>query len=74
MEPMTERPVIDDAAESKGWTAEELLALSPAERFDIVNQAIVTDIDQVPPHMIEAARVAIREHIAENESTDAPDQ
>ena len=53
-------------AEHKVWTAEELLALSPAQRFRIVTDCIVTDLDQ--------ARVDIREHIARTESTRTPER
>ena len=61
-------------AEHKVWTAEELLALSPAQRFRIVTDCIVTDLDQVPPNVLEQARVDIREHIARTESTRTPER
>ena len=75
MDPVTEHPTSErQPADGKVWTAEELFALPIEERFEIVRQGIVTDIDEYPPHMLEAARAAIRDHIAENESTDNSDQ
>jgi hypothetical protein len=56
-------------AERKVWTAEELLALTPDERFHLMKEHLVTDLDQFPPEMLEAARTTIRDHIAKTEST-----
>ncbi len=75
MEPVTEQsPSEKGPADGRVWTAEELFALPIEERFEVVRQGFVTDPDEYPPHLLEAARVAIREHIAENESTDTADQ
>lgn len=56
--------------DGKVWTADELLAMTPNERHEIVQAGIVTDIDQVPPHLLEQARADIRAHIAETEPGD----
>lgn len=64
-------PTIADVADDKLWTADELLAMSPAERDAVVRAGFVTDIDQVPPDLLERARADIRAHIAETEARDA---
>ena len=71
-------------AEHRVWTEEELLALRTAKRFRILTDCIVThfiatdciatDLDQVPPNVLEQARVKIREHIARTESTRTPER
>ncbi len=55
-------------AEGKIWTADELLALTPNERHEIVGAGMVTDIQKVPPGLLESARTDIRAHIAETEA------
>ncbi len=57
--------------EGKVWTAEELLALTPNERDEIIQAGIVTDVDSVPPHLLQQARADIRARIAETEAADA---
>ena len=57
--------------EGKVWTAEELLALTPNERDEIIQAGIVTDVDRVPPHLLQQARADIRARIAETEAADA---
>ena len=55
----------------KIWTADELLAMSPNERFATVQAGFVTELDDVPEHLLERARADIRAHIARSE-TDRP--
>ena len=57
--------------EGKVWTAEELLALTPNERDEIIQAGIVTDVDSVPPHLLQQALADIRARIAETEAADA---
>jgi len=57
--------------EGKIWTADELLAMTPNERHEIVKAGIVTDLDQVPLDLLETARADIRAHIAETEAAAA---
>ena len=54
----------------KVWTAEELLAMTPNERHEIVQAGIVTDLDQVPQHLLEQCQADIRAHISEIEPAD----
>jgi len=54
--------------EGKVWTADELLAMTPNEREEIVKSGIITDLDQVPPALLGQARTDIRAHIAESEA------
>ena len=55
----------------KIWTADELLAMSPNERFATVQAGFVTELDDVPEYLVERARADIRAHIARSE-TDRP--
>ena len=57
--------------DGKVWTAEELLAMTPNERHEVIQAGIVTDVDGVPPHLLEQARADIRARIAETEAADA---
>ena len=61
-------------AEKKFRTAEEALAIGFDERFRMMKESLVTDIDLFPPKMLEAARTTIREHIAKTESTQSPER
>ena len=56
-------------SDRKLWTAEELEALPPAERYEVIRSGIVTDMDRVPPAFLERVRQNVRDHIA---SEDAP--
>ena len=56
----------------KVWTADELFAMTPNERHDVVQGSIVTDIDKVPGELLEQARSDIRSHIADAESVAPP--
>ncbi len=64
---------VEPVADQKIWTADELLALSPEERQRLFQERLITDLDRVPPHVLEKVRTFIREHIAENETTDPDD-
>ena len=61
-------------ADEKLWTADELLAMSPAERDAVVRAGFITDIEQIPPALLERARERIRAHIAETGAQDADSQ
>lgn len=43
-------------ADDHVWTAEELERLTPDERHRVVNEGIVTDLDQLPPDFVERVR------------------
>lgn len=59
-------------AQGKVWTADELLALSPNERYEIVSAGLVTELSQVPPELLGLARSDVYAHIAETEATNQP--
>ncbi len=52
-------------SEGKVWSADELLAMTPNERHEIVQSCIVTDLSQVPPSLLKQARADIWAHISE---------
>jgi hypothetical protein len=56
-------------AEKNFRTAEEALAISLEERVRMMEESMITDLDQIPPEMLEQARADIRAHIAKTEST-----
>ena len=56
----------------KVWTADELFAMTPNERYAVVQESIVTDIDKVPADLLEQARSDIRSHIADVGSAAPP--
>jgi hypothetical protein len=56
-------------AEKNFRTAEEALAISLEERVRMMEESMITDLDQIPPEMLEQARADIRDHIAKTEST-----
>lgn len=72
MDPSTEREtaIVKPMSIGKVWTAGELLAMTPNERHEIVQAGIVTDLTQVPPHLLEEAQADIRAHNAEAEPAD----
>lgn len=72
MDPSTHREatIVKPTPNGKVWTADELLAMTPNERHEIVQAGIVTGVDQVPPYLLEQARPDIRAHIAETEPAD----
>ena len=50
---------------SKVWTAAELESLTPAERHDLFEASIVTDLDQAPPALLARARASVERLMAE---------
>lgn len=56
-------------AHGKTWNAEELLAMTPNERDELVRSGLVTDIDEIPGELLDQAKADIRAHIAANEAT-----
>jgi hypothetical protein len=61
-------------AEKNFRTAEEALAISLEERVRMMEESMITDLDQIPPEMLEQARADIRAHIAKTESTQSPER
>lgn len=75
MDPVTEKtPSEKGPADGRVWTAEELFALPIEERFEVVRQGFVTDLDEYPPHLLEKVREDILAHIAANEPTTDADR
>lgn len=62
------RGIVKSMPKGKIWTAEELLALTPNERFDAVKSGFVNDLGEVPPGLLEQTRDDIRSHVADTES------
>ena len=58
-------------SEQRIWTADELLALSPGERAEVVRAGIVTDPLLVSPDLLDRARKKIDDRIALEEATEA---
>ena len=56
----------------KVWTADELFAMTPNDRYDVVQASIVSDIDEVPANLLKQAQSDIRRHIADVESVAPP--
>ena len=55
----------------KIWTAAELEKMTPAERHEISQAAIVRDLDAAPKHLVDSARSFIEKRIASEESSDS---
>lgn len=55
----------------KVWTADELMALTPAQRQAIFDENTSTDISDIPPDMLATARENIEAHVAQRESEEA---
>ena len=53
----------------KIWSADELMALSPAERQELFDANSSTYLADVPEHLLELARQDIQAHVA---CTEAP--
>ena len=53
---------------AKLWTAAELENLTPAERHDLFESRVITDLEQAPPELVARARARVRELIAEAET------
>ena len=60
--------------DGKIWTADELLAMTPNERHEIVKAGIVTDLDQVPEAFLDRVRSNVLDHIARTEGPTTEDQ
>jgi hypothetical protein len=43
-------------AENKVWTAAELEQLTPDERHRVINEGVVTDLDQLSPEFLARVR------------------
>lgn len=67
-QPLDQGAIVTAMPEGKIWTTDELLAMTPNERHDVVNAGIVTDVRAVPPDLLERARSDIRAHIADDEA------
>ena len=55
----------------KVWTADELMAMTPAQRQAIFDENTSTDINDIPPDMLASAREHIEAHVAQRESEEA---
>lgn len=58
---------------NKIWSADELMAISPAEREQIFLANSSTEIDDVPPAMLERARQKIEARIGQNRAASTHD-
>lgn len=56
---------------TKIWNADELMAMSPAEREALFLAQSSDDLADVPPALLESARAKIRNHIGQTETTSA---
>lgn len=54
-----------DDVTSKVWTAVELEAMTPAQRHELFEASIVTDLDQAPPELLARTRRQVERLIAE---------
>lgn len=55
-------------AENGIWTADELLAMSPDERDQVIRDGVITDPQLIPTSVIERARSKADARIAATES------
>ena len=58
---------------NKIWSADELMAMTPSEREAIFLANSSTEIDDVPPAMLNRARQKIEAHIDQTEPASAHD-
>lgn len=65
---------MNSVAAKKLWTAEELEKLSSAERTEIIQAGIVTDLSQVPKAFLERVHANVNDHIATTESATTTDR
>jgi len=49
-------------------TAAQLEKMTPAERHELFEASIITNLDDAPQHLVERARARLEQHIAESES------
>ena len=54
------------------WTADELFAMTPNERHEVVQASIVTEVAEVPNDLLQQAQADIRSHVANIESAKPP--
>ena len=57
--------------DKKIWTADELMALSPAERHELSETSTIRDLDDAPQHLVENARRFVEARIAAEEASQA---
>ncbi len=69
-----EAAIVNPMPSGKIWTADELLAMTPNERHEIVKAGIITDLDQVPDVFLDRVRANVLEHIARSEGPNTDDQ
>lgn len=55
----------------KIWNADELMAMTPAEREALFVSQSTDDLDDVPPALLESARAKVRSHINRTGTTAA---
>lgn len=55
-------------ASNRIWTADELLALSPNERDQVIREGVITDPEQIPAAVTERARLKADARISATES------
>ena len=55
-------------AENGIWSAEDLLALSPGERDQVIRDGVITDLERIPASVAERARAKADARIASIES------
>jgi len=55
-------------AENGIWTADELLAMSPDERDQVIRDGVITDPERIPASVTERARFKADARIASTES------
>jgi len=55
-------------AENEIWTADELLAMTPDERDQVIRDGVITDPSRIPAALTERARLKADARIAAAES------
>ncbi len=55
-------------AENEIWTADELLAMTPDERDQVIRDRVITDPSRIPAALTERARLKADARIAATES------
>lgn len=54
--------------EDQRWTADELAAMTPNERYEAISASIVTDLDEVPHEYLAQIRGNILDHTSATET------
>ena len=57
----------------KIWSADELMAMSPAERQELFEANRSTDLESIPERLLELARQDVQAHIRRTEANSALD-